>query len=268
MIAISSDEFVGKVSSSTIRPEVQVDNPNIKFLVNGARIRRSGRGSLGDQPAGTPTPGADPTPLRWASDRARRDGPDDPEEAATTHLFTIGHSNQSIDAFTAPLTAAAIITLADIRSIPGSNRNPQFHAEALARALAALGIDYVHLGDLGGRRNRQPQVDPDRNAGWHNASFRNYADYTTTPAFQDGLARLLALPGPVAYMCSEAVPWRCHRTIVSDNLVARGHRVTHLIGTSSKEHRLGAWGPEPVPGEASVAYPAPVDPQEVLPLDT
>lgn len=158
-------------------------------------------------------------------------------------------------------------TLADIRSIPGSNRNPQFHAEALARSLDAVGIGYVHLGDLGGRRNRQHEVDEDRNAAWHNRSFRNYADYTATSAFATGLAELLALPGPVAYMCSEAVPWRCHRTIVSDNLVARGHRITHLMGSSTKKHRLGAWGPGPVvAADGSVTYPAPDDGQDPLPL--
>lgn len=174
---------------------------------------------------------------------------------ATTHLFTIGHSTQSIEAFCAPLTAHGVATLADIRSIPGSNRNPQFHAEALAASLAGLGITYIHLGELGGRRNRQREVDERLNAAWRNRSFRNYADYTTTADFDTGLSDLLALDGPIVYMCSEAVPWRCHRTIVSDNLVAHGHEVTHLIGTTVTHHRLGAWGPAPVVHDTSVTYP-------------
>lgn len=175
--------------------------------------------------------------------------------SATSHLFTIGHSDQSIDTFIGQLTAHGVGTLADIRSIPGSNRNPQFHAEALAAALERVDIDYVHLASLGGRRNRQSQVPPDRNAGWRNTSFRNYADHTTTPEFETGLAELLDLAGPVVYMCAEAVPWRCHRTIVSDVLVARGHRVTHLMGSTSRDHVLGAWGPTPEIDHGSVRYP-------------
>lgn len=123
----------------------------------------------------------------------------------------------------------------------------------------------MHIADLGGRRNRQRTVDGARNAAWNNRSFRNYADYTATAGFGRGLAELLALEGPVAYMCSEAVPWRCHRTIVSDNLVARGHRITHLMGSGTTEHVLGAWGPEPVVGDGpSVAYPVADDPQGML----
>lgn len=176
---------------------------------------------------------------------------------APRHLFTIGHSTQAIDTFCGQLTDHGIATLADIRSIPGSNRNPQFHAENLTKELDAVGITYVHIADLGGRRNRQRDVDETRNAAWNNRSFRNYADYTTTEAFARGLDQLLGLAGPVAYMCSEALPWRCHRTIVSDNLIARGHRVTHLMGSTTKDHTLGAWGPTPILVDDVVSYPRP-----------
>lgn len=148
-----------------------------------------------------------------------------------------------------------MVTLADIRSIPGSNRNPQFHAQALGAALRRVGIVSVHLEALGGRRRRQRDVDEALNAAWRNRSFRNYADYATTAAFADGLAELEDLDGPTAYLCAEAVPWRCHRTIVSDHLVARGHTVTHLMGATVTEHRLGAWGPEPVTDGSTVTYP-------------
>ncbi len=172
-----------------------------------------------------------------------------------THLYTIGHSTQSSDAFCAQLVDHGVVTLADVRSIPGSNRNPQFHAEALGAALDEVGIAHVHLGALGGRRNRQSEVDPALNAAWRNRSFRNYADYATTDAFADGLGELLGLDGPVAFMCAEAVPWRCHRTIISDHLVARGHVVTHLMGAATTDHHLGAWGPTPVVHGDSVTYP-------------
>lgn len=152
-----------------------------------------------------------------------------------------------------------MVTLADIRSIPGSKRNPQFHAESLAAALAEVGITRVHLASLGGRRNRNRAIDPDLNAAWRNRSFRNYADHALTDTFAEGLAELLALDAPVAFMCSEAVPWRCHRTIVSDHLVARGHTVTHLMGSSTTEHVPGAWGPEPVVVDGQVTYPVPSD---------
>lgn len=190
-------------------------------------------------------------PVRWGTVATH------PGSVGSMHLFTIGHSTQSVGSFTHQLTEHGIATLADIRSIPGSNRNPQFHAEALAASLRAVGIAYVHLADLGGRRNRQREVDPERDAAWNNRSFRNYADYTATEGFAHGLTELLELDGPVAYMCSEALPWRCHRTIVSDNLVARGHTVTHLMGSTTREHVLGAWGPPPLVRDGVVSYPDP-----------
>ncbi|MBS1848420.1 MAG: DUF488 domain-containing protein [Actinobacteria bacterium] len=173
------------------------------------------------------------------------------------HVFTIGHSTRTIDVFAAELVTHHIVTLADIRSIPGSNRFPQFNAEALAAALAEAGIDYVHLEALGGRRNRSRDIDPETNAAWRNRSFRNYADYACTQDFDAGLAELSACDAPICIMCAEAVPWRCHRTIVSDHLVARGHTVTHLMGTTTKPHVLGAWGPRPTVLGTSVTYPAP-----------
>jgi len=185
---------------------------------------------------------------------------------AMTALWTIGHSTTPIDLFLATLHHAGIERLADIRSYPGSRHSPQFGQTELARELAAAGIDYVHIGDLGGRRNSQ-DVDPTINAAWRNRSFRNYADYTLTPSFEAGLTGLLgpAVERRTAYMCSEAVPWRCHRTIVSDVLVARGHSVEHLIGEQTKAHLPGAWGPEPRCDNGVVTYP--IDPDQAsLPL--
>lgn len=174
-----------------------------------------------------------------------------------THLWTIGHSTTPIGEFLDILRGQSIGVVADIRSYPGSRHSPQFGKVEFARHLREAGFDYVHIAELGGRRNAQ-DVDPARNQGWRNRSFRNYADYALTPPFGVGLDTLteLAATARTVYLCSEAVPWRCHRTIVSDVLVARGHEVTHMIGNQTKEHVLGAWGPEPHGDDGTVTYPA------------
>ena len=111
--------------------------------------------------------------------------------------------------------------------------------------------------DLGGRRSKQ-DVDLTLNAAWHNRSFRNYADYTLTESFETGLEQLLDVAGrsPSAYMCSETVPWRCHRLLVSNVLAARGHAITHIVGDKLLPHVLGAWGAEPSCADGRVTYPA------------
>lgn len=184
-----------------------------------------------------------------------------------TDFWTIGHSTTPIDDFLDILRGAQIETIADIRSYPGSRHSPQFGKVEFAKHLHDAGLEYVHIADLGGRRNAQ-DVDARCNDAWRNRSFRNYADYTLTPSFEDGLAELLEVAGAsrTAYLCSEAVPWRCHRMIVSDVLVARGHHVTHMFGGQSKEHVLGAWGPEPHCDDGTVTYPAEAD-QPALPFD-
>jgi uncharacterized protein (DUF488 family) len=129
--------------------------------------------------------------------------------------------------------------LADIRTIPRSRRNPQFEQARLAESLRSASIDYVHLPALGGLR--RPRNDSP-NTGWRNESFRGYADYMATPSFAEGLEALIDLDrssGPLAMMCAEAVPWRCHRSLVADALVVRGERVEHIIGPGPTEiHRL------------------------------
>jgi uncharacterized protein (DUF488 family) len=146
-------------------------------------------------------------------------------------------------------------TLADIRTVPRSRRNPQFEQAALRDTLTAAGLHYVHLPELGGLRH--PRRDSP-NTGWRNASFRGYADYMQSPAFAAGLDRLLALAaeqGPVAIMCAEAVPWRCHRSLVADALLARGVEVAHILGPGPPTpHRLTRMAR--VEG-ALLTYPAP-----------
>ena len=152
-------------------------------------------------------------------------------------VYTVGHSTLPLDAFLAALRAGGIACIADVRRFPASRRHPHFAREPLADALARAGIRYAWLLGLGGRRRGRagsPHV------AWRSASFRAYADHMETDEFRQELARLLALARerPTAVLCAEAVPWRCHRQLIADALVARGVAVRHLIGTTSEPHRL------------------------------
>lgn len=150
------------------------------------------------------------------------------------------------------LAAHQVEQLADVRTIPKSRHNPQFSSEALSQALARRGIGYVHLPGLGGLRHaRKDSI----NMGWKNASFRGYADYMQTPQFDGSLRELIALAEPrqTAVMCAEAVPWRCHRSLIADALLARGVAVEHIMSkTSRKPHTFTPFAK--VEGEV-VTYP-------------
>jgi uncharacterized protein (DUF488 family) len=153
-------------------------------------------------------------------------------------IFTVGHSTLPIQDFIALLAAYGIETLADIRTVPRSRHNPQFNGDALARTLRQQGIDYVALPGLGGLR--RPRKDSP-NMGWRNESFRGYADYMQTPAFEEALDSLIQMSGAkrVAIMCAEAVPWRCHRSLVADALNVRGIPVVEVLSrTSRRTHKL------------------------------
>jgi uncharacterized protein (DUF488 family) len=144
-------------------------------------------------------------------------------------IFTIGHGRRDWDEFVALLQAYQIDALADIRRFPGSRQHPQFGQQQMADALAGVGIEYVHIPELGGRR---PAAADSANTAWRNLSFRGYADYMATEAFAAGIARLtdLARVRRTAYMCSETVWWRCHRAMVSDYLQSLGWTVCHILG--------------------------------------
>jgi uncharacterized protein (DUF488 family) len=150
--------------------------------------------------------------------------------------------------------------LVDVRRYPGSRRHPQFAREALARTLAEAGIEYRHEPDLGG--HRQPREDSP-NTAWRNAAFRGYADHMDTPEFAQALERVRAAPARAAVMCAEAVPWRCHRQLIADALVARGTEVRHIFGPGRAEpHRLHA---DARVGEGGrVTYPRPARRQRAL----
>jgi uncharacterized protein (DUF488 family) len=153
-------------------------------------------------------------------------------------IFTIGHSTHPIDHFIELLQANQILQLIDVRTIPKSRRNPQFSSDVLAASLQAAKIAYVHMKDLGGLRH--PRKDS-INTGWRNDSFRGYADYMQTEEFSAAVARAieLAKESSTALMCAEAVPWRCHRSLVSDVLIARGIQVLEIISSAKpKEHTL------------------------------
>lgn len=153
-------------------------------------------------------------------------------------ILTIGHSTRSIEEFLELLRAHEVELLADVRTVPRSRRNPQFNTDVLSATLAAAGIGYIHLPALGGLRRPRPESP---NTGWRNASFRGYADYMQTPAFERAIEELIAAAANtrVAVMCAEAVPWRCHRSLIADALSVRGVPVGHITGKSEPgPHRL------------------------------
>lgn len=153
-------------------------------------------------------------------------------------VFTIGHSTRSTDELVALLREHGVRRLVDIRRYPASRRHPHFAAGPLGRALEAAGISYRHEPDMGGRR-RGREDSP--NTAWRSAGFRAFADHMTTPVFANALVRLEreAAEARTALLCAEAVPWRCHRQLVADLLVARGSSVLHILGRGhTAPHRL------------------------------
>lgn len=146
-------------------------------------------------------------------------------------VFTIGHSTRSIADFLEMLQANGVRLLADVRTIPRSGHNPQFHREDLSRSLHARGLHYRHMPGLGGLRH--PRHDS-INTAWRNASFRGYADYMQTNEFKENLNMLmeLATEQPTAIMCAEAVPWRCHRSLIADALLVRGVEVLEIASAT------------------------------------
>ena len=174
----------------------------------------------------------------------------------TPAFFTIGHSNRTLEEFTALLSKARIERVADIRKIPRSRTNPQFNQDSLPVSLAASGIAYEHIAALGGRRSKTKDIPSDVNAFWANASFHNFADYALSVEFSEGLARLrddhrLC----TALMCSEAVWWRCHRRIVTDYLIALGESVFHIMGHGRPEAARLTPGAVIRP-DGTIVYPA------------
>ncbi len=153
--------------------------------------------------------------------------------------FTVGHSTRTIEEFIALLSGHAVSLLVDVRTVPRSRTNPQFNKDVLPKSLKASGIDYVHVAELGGLR--KPRKDSP-NGGWRNLSFRGYADHMQSEQFADALDQLvdrIEEGKRIALMCAEAVPWRCHRSLIGDALTARGLKVEELVSPGKRTpHRM------------------------------
>ena len=171
-----------------------------------------------------------------------------------TDVWTVGHSNRSLEEFLDLLDAHGILVLVDVRTVPRSRHNPQFNVDRLPGALASRGIGHRHEPGLGGLRKPRPDSP---NAGWRNESFRGYADHLQTGEFEGALDAFLVLAAArrTACMCAEALPWRCHRSLIADALVARGHRVFHITSTKKADpHELN---PTAIVRDGRVTYPGP-----------
>lgn len=156
-------------------------------------------------------------------------------------IYTIGHSTRPADEFTRILHTYGIELLADIRTVPRSRKNPQYDQEELKRLLRGARISYRHLAGLGGLRHAHKDSP---NAGWRNASFRGYADYMQTPEFARAVEELIGMAEErtTAIMCAEAVPWRCHRSLVGDALLVRGVDVQDIFSeTQARAHKMTPW---------------------------
>ena len=155
-----------------------------------------------------------------------------------TTAFTIGHSTRNVAEFIGILKRFGIDQLVDVRTIPRSRFNPQFNKATFSKKLRSHGIGYHHLKGLGGLRHA---VKGSANTGWKNASFRGYADHMQTPEFEAGLNKLIkiAKKKQIVIMCAEALPWRCHRSLIADALTVRGIKVDHIFSTTnSQQHEL------------------------------
>jgi len=156
-------------------------------------------------------------------------------------VLTIGHSTRTLDAFIQLLKVHAVTKIVDIRTVPRSRHNPQFNRETLPDHLKAVRIRYIHMPGLGGLRHPRPDS---LNTGWRNASFRGFADYMETQEFEENLETLIQLASKdrIALMCAEALPWRCHRSLIADALQARGILVEHILSSARRQpHALTPW---------------------------
>jgi len=169
-------------------------------------------------------------------------------------IFTVGHSTRSIEEFEDLLLAHGVEQLVDVRTIPRSRHNPQFNGDSLLGSLKKARIRYRHMPGLGGLRHaRRDSI----NSGWHNASFRGFADYMQTPDFENALDELIRIAEarPTAIMCAEAVPWRCHRSLIADALLVRGIGVVEIASrTQTRPHTLTPWA---CVKRKRLTYPAP-----------
>ena len=210
-----------------------------------------GEASASSLPAETPRPPS--TARRSASPRPATSSSESPNRGETRcKVLTVGHSTRQIEAFLELLGGHGVTRLVDVRTVPRSRHNPQFNQAALPISLASLNIGYVHASGLGGFR---PTVADSCNTGWRNLSFRGYADYMQTTDFAANLASVIALAQTdrVALMCAEAVPWRCHRSLIADALLVHGVPACEIVSPKRLQlHKLTSFAR--VRGE-QITYP-------------
>ena len=219
------------------------------------------------QPAEDPSDAAQRAKFDVCSSPVARHGPRPAKKVLKQDsqpvVLTLGHSTRPLEEFIALLRAHLVSQLIDVRTVPRSRHNPQFNRDTLPIALEAVGIRYAHVPGLGGFRHTHAGSE---NTGWRNVSFRGYADYMQTPEFAQNLAHLMkqAMHERLALMCAEAVPWRCHRSLIADALVVHGFRAQEIISaTRLQDHALTAFAR--VDGSA-ITYPPPVSASESAPV--
>jgi len=181
-------------------------------------------------------------------------------------VWTIGHSNRTLDDFVTLIRSHRIALVADVRRFPGSRRYPHFNKEALGAALAEQGVGYLHFPELGGRRKA---LAGSRNSAWRNEAFRGYADYMETEEFRSAISRLTweALRRRTAIMCAEALWWQCHRSLIADYLKAAGWQVLHILGPQkTEEHRYTE--PACISGDGNLTYQTIEQPELALKTST
>ena len=183
-----------------------------------------------------------------------------PKEEPSPLVMTIGHSTRTLEKFIGLLQTHGVTCVVDVRTVPRSRHNPQFNKTSLPRSLKKVGLGYVHMPGLGGLRHAK--LDS-LNVGWRNTSFRGYADYMQTPGFAQSLEELIQLAnqGQIVLMCAEAVPWRCHRSLIADALLVRGIRTEDIMSATRRQvHALTAFAKIrgaviTYPSEASTTLP-------------
>ena len=173
-------------------------------------------------------------------------------------IYTIGHSTHTENEFVILLKKYEIEILVDVRSFPTSKYVPQFNKENMKIWLPREGIKYLHMAELGGRRSKNKDIDESLVDGWKNVAFRNYAEYSLTKGYEEGIDRLFVLSekNRVCIMCAEAVPWRCHRSIISNTLVSEGISVYHIMPEGHViTHEIGMYGPKAIKEGPQLIYP-------------
>jgi uncharacterized protein (DUF488 family) len=178
-----------------------------------------------------------------------------PRPKPSTSVLTIGHSTRTVEEFICLLQAHAVSRVVDVRTVPRSWHNPQFNKASLPRSLKKAGLGYIHMPGLGGLRHAKRDSI---NMGWRNTSFRGYADYMQTPEFEQSLEELIQLANKerIAIMCAEAVPWRCHRSLIADALLVHGVRAEDIMSPTSRQ--VHALTPFAKVRGTTITYPAEV----------